>query len=265
MIISVINHTRDIADEEVHAALRSINRQIEFDFKPYWSKAATLRLEGRSGKRVNRETLSDMRGDAVLYLWDEVDVDDALGYHEKNHRGIPFSFVFSKLAADMGESWSTTLSHEAIELIGDPEVNLLVQGPHPETGKDVFHWYELCDAVQAESYKIDEVDVSNFVLPLYFTSTEERAGRNDFLGRRGRDGKTLESFKVKEGGYIGFFNPEKGVHETFAMSDDHTAEKRREVKLRLERARRAGRHKEKLLSRELRSPGPSIKPAEQRM
>jgi hypothetical protein len=86
MIISVINHTKDIPDEEVHAALRSINRQIEFDFRPYWSKAATLRLEGRSGKRVNRETLSDMRGDAVLYLWDEADVDDALGYHERNHR-----------------------------------------------------------------------------------------------------------------------------------------------------------------------------------
>ena len=265
MIISVINHTKDIPDEEVHAALRSINRQIEFDFRPYWSKAATLRLEGRSGKRVNRETLSDMRGDAVLYLWDEVDVDDALGYHERNHRGIPFSFVFSRLATDMGESWSTTLSHEALELIGDPEVNLLVQGPHPETGKDVFHWYELCDAVQAESYQIDEVDVSNFLLPLYFTSTEERAGRNDFLGRRGEDGKTLESFKVKEGGYIGFFNPETGVHETYAIIGDRTANKRREAKLRLEKARRGGRHKEKFPSGERRSYGASPRPVEQRL
>jgi hypothetical protein len=242
MIISVINHTKDIADEEVHAALRSINRQIEFDFRPYWSLGATLRLEGKSGKRPNRETLSDMRGDAVLYLWDEVDVDDALGYHDQNHRGIPFSFVFSQLAKEMKESWTTTLSHEAIELIGDPEVNLLVQGPHPETGKDVFHWYELCDAVQAESYKIDEVDVSNFVLPLYFTATDERGGRNDFLGRRGKDDKTLQSFKVKEGGYIGFFNPEKGKHETFSMRGDAEAARRQEIKHKLHKARRGGRH-----------------------
>lgn len=242
MIISVINHTKGIPDEEIHAALRAINRQIEFDFKPYWSLGATLRLEGRSGKRVNRETLSDMRGDAVIYVWDEEDVDDALGYHERNHRGIPFSFVFSKLAKELGENWTVTLSHEAIELIGDPQVNLLVQGPHPDTGKKVFHWYELCDAVQAESYMIDEVEVSNFVLPLYFTSGEERAGRNDFLGRRGKNIKPLESFKVKEGGYIGFFNPHTGKDETFAMKGDAVAAKRKKVKERFQKARRAGRH-----------------------
>ncbi|MCA1579908.1 MAG: hypothetical protein LC796_00670 [Acidobacteria bacterium] len=242
MFISVINHTKDIPDEEIHHALRAINRQIEFDFRPYWSLGATLRLEGKSGSRPNRETLSDMRGDAVLYLWDDVDVDDALGYHERNHRGIPFSFVFTRLAKELKESWTVTLSHEAIELIGDPEVNLLVQGPHPRTGHEVFHWYELCDAVQAESYKIDEVDVSNFVLPLYFTSTEERAGRNDFLGRPGAHGKTLESFKVKEGGYIGFFDPEKKDNDTFAMAGDKEAERRKEAKERLQKARRAGRH-----------------------
>ena len=243
MIISVINHTKEIPDEEIHAALRSINRQIEFDFTPYWSLGATLRLEGRSGKRVNRETLSDMRGDAVVYLWDEEDVDAALGYHDRNHRGIPFSFVFSKLAKELGEPWSVTLSHEAIELIGDPQVNLLVQGPHPETGKKVFHWYELCDAVQAETYMIDEVAVSNFVLPLYFTSGEERAGRNDFLGRRQKDIKSLESFKVKEGGYIGFFNPKKGKDESFMMGGDAVAAERKKIKKRFRKARRGGRHR----------------------
>jgi hypothetical protein len=250
MIISVINHTKEIPDEDIHAALRAINRQIEFDFKPYWSLGATLRLEGKSGKRVNRETLSDMRGDAVLYLWDEEDLDDALGYHDQNHRGIPFSFVFSKLAKELGESWTVTLSHEAIELIGDPQVNLLVQGPHPKTGKNVFHWFELCDAVQAESYKIDEIAVSNFVLPLYFTSSEERAGRNDFLGRRGENGKPLESFKVNKGGYIGFFNPHTGKDENFAMKGDAVAARREEVKSRFRKARRAGRH---LASRSLRT------------
>jgi hypothetical protein len=243
MIISVINHTKDIPDEEIHHALRAINRQIEFDFKPYWSLGATLRLEGRSCKRVNRETLSDMRGDAIIYIWDEEDVDEALGYHEKNHRGIPFCFVFSRLAKELKESWTVTLSHEAIELIGDPQVNLLVQGPHPETGKKVFHWFELCDAVQAETYMIDEVEVSNFVLPLYFTSGEERAGRNDFLGRRSKDIKPLQSFKVKRGGYIGFFNPHAGKDETFAMKGDALAARRQRVKERFQKARRAGRHR----------------------
>ena len=135
------------------------------------------------------------------------------------------------------------MSHEALELIGDPEVNLLVAGPHPGNSKqDVFHWYEMCDAVQAETYEIDGVAVSNFVLPLYFTSSEEVGGRNDFLGRP-HDGKTLKSFSVNPGGYVGFFNPQSGEHETFSQKGDTKAEERMAVKMKAKGARRAIRYK----------------------
>ena len=70
----------------------------------------------------------------------------------------------------------------------------------------VFHWYEMCDAVQAETYKVLGVEVPNFVLPLYFTGGEELRGRNDYLGRA-NNSKTLISFGVNPGGYVGFFNP----------------------------------------------------------
>jgi hypothetical protein len=66
----------------------------------------------------------------------------------------------------------------------------------------------MCDAVQDERYLIDGVEVSNFLLPLYFTASAERGGRNDFLGRR-HNGKTLLSFGVNPGGYIGFYDPAK--------------------------------------------------------
>ena len=69
-------------------------------------------------------------------------------------------------------------SHEALELVGDSEVNLLVQGPHlADAKRTVFDWYEMCDEVQAETYEIDGVVVSNFLLPLYFTRGEEKNGR----------------------------------------------------------------------------------------
>ena len=243
MIISVINHTSGkLTDEEVHAAIRAINRQIAGDFEPYWSMGANLRLEGKSGPRPKTQDLTDMRGDAIIYLWDKTNVPGALGYHDKNNRGIPFGFVFIELSASLGENWTVTLSHEALELIADPEVNLLVAGPHPANrNKVVFHWYEMCDAVQAETYKIDEVEVSNFVLPLYFTGGEELGGRNDFLGSS-PDGKTLKSFGVNPGGYIGFFNPETGEHETFTNKGDTKAAKRLEIKSRAKGARRAIRY-----------------------
>ncbi len=245
MIISIINHTNaKIKDEELQSTIRAINRQINEDYTPYWSLGATLRLEGRSGKQPEKEKPEDMRGEAVIYLWDEVNVDDALGYHDKNYSGIPFGFVFTELSKEMGENWTVTLSHEVLELIGDPEANLLVMGPHPnpaENNRNVFHWYEMCDAVQAQSYKIDDIEVSNFVLPLYFTGTDEFEGRNDFLGRITK-GKSLTSFGISPGGYVGFFDPQKNDMDTYSIKGDAVAKKRMEVKKKAEGARRALRY-----------------------
>ncbi len=90
----------------------------------------------------------------------------------------------------------------ALELIADAEVNRLIMGPHPdpkEKGRPVFHWYEMCDAVQAESYEIHGVPVSNFVLPLYFTVDSEPGSRNHFLSAKRLDGKRLPSFGREPG------------------------------------------------------------------
>lgn len=156
---------------------------------------------------------ANMRGDAVLYLEDRFDENDPLGFHNRNYAGIPYGFVYTDLAQKLREPWSVTLSHEALEMIADPDVNLLVQGPHPlHSERIVYHWYEMCDAVQSESYLIDGVDVSNFVLPLYFTSEAEVGGRNDFLGTVTRR-KALHSFGINPGGYVGFYDPELQDHD----------------------------------------------------
>jgi hypothetical protein len=247
MIISIINHTNGkVSDEDLQCAIRAINRQIAEDFAPYWGLSAQLRLEGRSEKKPSQRTLADMRGDAVMYVWDHVSVDDALGYHDRNDRGIPFGFVFLDLATELEEPWTVTLSHEALELIGDPETNLFVAGPHPkDRRRQVFHWYEMCDAVQDEHYQIDGVKVSNFLLPLYFTSSAELGGRNDFLGSS-HDGETLKSFGVNPGGYIGFFDPRRKKDDSFFAAGDRRAERRLKVKKKARGARRSVRYARKI-------------------
>jgi hypothetical protein len=244
LIISVINHTNgELGDAEIHHALRAVNRQIACDFEPYWSLDATLRLEGRSAKAPDEKDPRDMRGDAVLYLWNEENADAALGFHEANNRGIPYGFVFTALAKALGESWTVTLSHEALEMIADPEVNLLVQGPHPsQPGKFVFYWYEMCDAVQSERYALDGVQVSNFVLPLYFTGQQEPGGRNDYLGTTSRAGGVLQSFGINPGGYVGYFDPETGQHETVSRPGDRRAARRLAIKQRFSAGRRSIRY-----------------------
>jgi hypothetical protein len=240
MIITVVNHSDKITDAELQRVVRAINRQVREDFEPYWSLGATLRLEGKGAEQPDKLRLPDMRGDAVLYLWDKVDVENALGYHDANARGIPFGFVFTELAERLHENWTVTLSHEALELVADPLVNLLVAGPHPNEDRMVFHWYEMSDAVQAETYKCDEVEVSNFLLPLYFTPDTEVGSRNDFLGKV-HEGKTLTSFGINPGGYIGFFDPKLGRHVTFANTNDKEAKRRLEIKKQQTAGRRAYR------------------------
>lgn len=242
MIISVVNHTHGrLKDEDVLHAIRAINTQITEDFEPYWSMGARLRLERRTERRPDPKTGADLRGDAIIYLWDKIAPDDALGYHDKTDGGLPYGFVFTELADQLHEDWRTTLSHEVLELIADPEANLLVRGPGPN-GKNAiaYYWYEMCDPVQDETYMIGDVPVCNFVLPLYFTSGHETHGRNDFLGRP-HNGRTLSSFEVNPGGYLGYYDPDSGKAGMLTLPGDDRAEERLEIKGKALAARGASR------------------------
>lgn len=221
MRISVINLTHGLlADTEVITAVRAINRQIKEDFEPYWNMQGQLRLEGNSSAQPDIDHPEDMQGEAIIYLWDKADVPNALGYHDANYRGIPYGFVFVDIATEIGENWTVTFSHEALELIGDRQAGKLIRGPHPkDANRTVYHWHEMCDAVQDETYDIDGVEVSNFVLPLYFTEDAEPGSRNDFLGTQyisASDGNkiSLLSFGINPGGYIGYFDHLNNRHET---------------------------------------------------
>lgn len=238
MIISIVNFSQ-VPDLEVQDVTRAVNRQICDDFARYWSIDARLRLEGHAGGTPTPQAPAELRGDAIIYLCDQIDVAGVLGYHDQNNSGIPFGFVLMELSAQLGEPWSVTLSHEALELIGDANVNQFAAGPHPDpqqNGRLVFHWYEMCDAVQAETYQIDGIAMSNFVLPLYFTPTEERGGRNDFVGTE------LQSFGVNPGGYIGFFDPMKQGMDTWSV--DAKGRTRLQLKSAAGPARRVERYRQ---------------------
>ena len=89
---------------------------------------------------------------------------------------------------------------------------------------------------------IDGVEVSNFVLPLYFTQFADVGGRNDFLGRLTK-GKALQSFSINRGGYIGFYNPMTRERDTFALKGDRRARERQKIKGRAQLTRRSVRYK----------------------
>jgi hypothetical protein len=198
--IAIINFSSILSDTDVQTAIRAVNRQIVEDFVPTWGTGRILRLHAaaftpNSATPLEAETVN---ADSVLYLVDESTLAGALGYHDLNTSDLPFGFVFVETS---GPEWTITLSHEALELIVDPTVNLLVPGPDPrQANNTVLHSYEACDAVERTSYSVDGILVSNFVTPNYFTPGDAPGTRNDFLGIG------VESLKATPGSHIQFYD-----------------------------------------------------------
>ena len=106
------------------------------------------------------------------------------------------------------------------------------RGPHPKDHRClVFHTFEVCDPVQAETYEIDGVPVSNFVLPGWFTRGDAAGTRNDFLGRP-VPGELLPSFTMAPGGYLCYWDPRRENDHWHAVFDDGDAEAERRLAAR---------------------------------
>ena len=205
--ISVVNRS-SVAAAEVEAVLTAVNKQVSDHFEPWWDIRGWLTLVP-----VNEP----VPGNSVIYVTDEADVPGALGYHDLYASGMPYGFVFTQLSNQVGDGWSVTFSHEVLELLADPEVNVTCRGSHPKQRRKVFHWREMCDAVQARKYQLDGIWVSDFVLPLYFTEREEPSKPTSYMEAAGLAPR-VESFKIAPGGYIGFFDPLLG-QDTTVMAD----------------------------------------------
>lgn len=236
MLISIVNRTRALADRDVLLAIRAINRQLAEDFEPHWHFGGRLRLDGTDREAGQHERPAHggplaPGGDGVVYLMDAPTVGGAEGMHDLA-QGRPCGFVFLDVCRSVDDPWQVTLSHEVLELVGDPLASLLVQGPHPEDHAHlVFHQFELCDAVQDEKYEIDGVPVSNFLLPAYFMRKDGDGLRTDFLGRAKR-GDALPAFGLTAGGYLCFWDAMRHGDKwhPYFRPDDQRAKRRFEAK-----------------------------------
>jgi len=199
--IAIINFS-DLPDSEVQDTVRVINRQVIEDFMPIWGSGYICKLHASVFDPGTPEEIQNdpAQAEGVIYLVNEASVQGALGYHDLNNAEVPVGFVFTNLP-----DWTVTLSHEVLELIVDPTVNILVPGPDPRVPNDpnawLLHTYEVCDAVERSIYSIDGIEVSNFVTPTYFSDGDAPGTRNDFLG------VGVNSFGVTPGSHLGTVDP----------------------------------------------------------
>jgi hypothetical protein len=130
--------------------------------------------------------------DWQLIYFDDADTAGALGYHELTHDGQPISKVFVKTTLAVDQLVSVTACHELFEMAIDPLANLWA-----EASDGSEYAYEMCDAVEEDTFEVDGIKMSNFVHPSWFEPFNHPSGTQfDHLGR------LTKPFSMTEGGYV---------------------------------------------------------------
>ena len=128
---------------------------------------------------------------AMVFL-DDADAPGALAYHDLTPDGMPQSKVFVRTTLQNGDLVSVSASHELVEMLIDPAINLMTTGPDPKA----VYAYESADPVEALTFPVNGIPMSDFIYPSYFEDFH-RAGsvKFDHLG------KVNKPFEILAGGY----------------------------------------------------------------
>jgi len=171
--IAIVNHSTVLPADELPPIVRALQVQVGQDVYPAWGVNAIL---------TNYVTQPPPASDWVLGIFDDADQAGALGYHDVTPAGLPVGKVFAKTTLDNGGKISTVVSHELVEMLLDPSINLLVQDVHHPAR---FWCMEIADAVEADDdgYMVRGVLMSDFVLPAYFQPWLDVAGPFDLRRR----------------------------------------------------------------------------------
>jgi hypothetical protein len=196
--IAVINASTVLADSEIPPVVDALQKQVTHDFRPAWGIDAELTLVPSGSEPAS--------GAWWLSLLDDSDQAGALGYHDLTPDGQPLSKVFAGTDLKYGYTWSVTASHELLEMLADPNINLTVFSQKSQTAGTLYA-YEVADACEADEfgYKIGDVLVSDFVFPAWFEDF-----RVEGSAQFDQQNLIRKPFELLKGGYIGAFDVNSG-------------------------------------------------------
>lgn len=193
--ISVINACTVVSDDDCCKLVAALQKQVSQDFAPVWGIDAKLDFVPSGGKPAD--------GTWWLSVLDDTDRAGVLGHHDLTPQGLPVGKSFAGTDQHYGHCWTVTASHELLEMLADPDINLTVF-MHPTPSDSKLYAYEVCDPCQDDSfaYEIDGVKVCDFVYPAYFQGFRQAgSARFDHLGKL-----TSPVPAVLDGGYISAFD-----------------------------------------------------------
>jgi hypothetical protein len=226
--ISIINASTVLSDTEIRPVVDALQKQVTNDFRPAWGVDAELAFIPTGAE--------PLAATWWLTILDDSDQAGALGYHDLTPDGLPIGKVFAATDLKYGSNWTVTASHELLEMLGDPNINLtvLVQTSDENAGR--LFAYEVCDACEDDSfsYKIGEVNVSDFVFPSWFEGF-----RTEGSAQFDQTKKINGPLALLKGGYIGVFDISSGSGWQQLTAEKHPSSMQSRGNVGTRRERRA--------------------------
>lgn len=196
--ISIVNESSRVTLNDAHAIVAAVAAQFKYDFCPLWEHYIVPVHLASSLARAPK-------GAAIIAIIDDADVAGALGYHDETPDGRPYGRCFVSPVLNAGGSIlagslsvSACVSHEALELAGDPNVNRWVDGGIHDAGNEIC--FEMCDPCEDVAYTkstaYGDVSVSDFVLNAYFDLAAPAGSRMTFCHSLSRP------WSYTRGGYL---------------------------------------------------------------
>jgi len=191
MLIAILNQSNGaVADADVATMEAAITRQIQAVASAWNREAATVTFYSDAGA-----VPAGAYGVAIVPTIDGQPAG-VVGYHAENWGLVAAQPILANAQTLTGDwSVSSTLSHEVLEMFIDPACNLLAVD-----GQGSAYSLEVCDPVEAPTYTVNNVSVSNFVTPSWFDPQAPTGARFD------KQGQVTAAFTIAAGGYANYVN-----------------------------------------------------------
>jgi hypothetical protein len=179
--IACFNQATTPLGVDLDALIAAMQAYVDHHVVPVWSTPAKL-----------VKSTGFVAGAWGMVFLDDADQPGALAYHDLTPDGWPLSKVFVRTTLKNGDKVSVSASHELVEMLVDPAINMMTTGPDPK----VMYAYESADPVEALSFDVNGIPMSDFVFPSYF-EVFRKPGSTAF----DRLGKVKKPFQILSGGY----------------------------------------------------------------
>jgi hypothetical protein len=193
MLIAIVNQSTLISDADAATMTEAIAAQVRLDAAPLWDRAPAAVIFYTSSGNVPEAA----HGIAIVDTIKD-QPQGVLGFHTEDRGGKLWGVVAAKPELDNGGkattgdwSVSSVLSHEVLEMFIDPNCNLWAND-----GNGSVYSFEVCDPVEAPTYDVKGVSVSNFVTPAWFDALAPATAQFDKLGQ------LKSAFSIVKGGYV---------------------------------------------------------------